>query len=242
MTDPVRTAILLAAGEGSRLRESQPCKPLCPVGGISLIEHALHGLYRAGLAEVLVVTGYAAETVEAFLAARDWPVAVRTVHNADWRSPNGVSALVGGRAIAGDSALLLMCDHLVDPEVYRRLKAAGPGPGLRLAIDRDLASELVDPLDVTCVRTEGERIAAIGKGLEPHDAYDAGVFAVGRPFLDALAALAAPSISDGVNALVASRQAEVVDCTGLDWVDVDDPAALAKAEALLGSAPWHQGR
>lgn len=239
MTEPVRTAIILAAGQGSRLREAQSYKPLCPVGGVSLLKHALTGLYHAGLAEALVVTGYAGETIEQYIDAGDWPIAARTVRNHNWQAPNGISALVAGRTMADASALLLMCDHLVDPEIYRRMKNAGAGPGLRLAIDRDLGSDLVDPLDVTCVRTEGERIAAIGKGLEPHDCYDAGVFAVGAPFFDTLAALDDPSISDGVNALVASGEAEIVDCTGLDWVDVDDAAALAKAERLLASAPWN---
>ena len=107
---------------------------------------------------------------------------VETVRTADYRQPNGVSALAAGALTGGEPVLLAMCDHLVDPALYGRIKAAGSGQGLRLGIDRRLGHPWTDPEDVTCVRTDGSKIVAIGKGLEPHDAYDTGVFAVGAPF------------------------------------------------------------
>ena len=91
----------------------------------------------------------------------------------------------------------------------------------------------VDPADVTCVATAGNRIVAIGKGLEPHDCYDSGVFAVGAGFFEALGRLAAPSISAGVQRLADAGRAEVVDVSDLGWLDVDDARALALAEAWL---------
>ena len=62
---------------------------------------------------------------------------------------------------------------------------------------------------MTCVRTEGTRIVAIGKELEPHDAYDTGVFAVGRRFFDVLADLEAPSLTEAVRVLAAEGAAHV---------------------------------
>lgn len=44
----ITTAILLAAGEGSRLRSAAPSKPLCHVGGRPLIEHAIAASPRPG--------------------------------------------------------------------------------------------------------------------------------------------------------------------------------------------------
>ncbi|MDB5698858.1 MAG: nucleotidyltransferase, partial [Alphaproteobacteria bacterium] len=84
-----------------------------------------------------------------------------------------------------------------------------------------------------CVRTEGVKIVAIGKGLEPHDAYDTGVFAVGNRFFAALRELAAPSITEGVRGLIVEDAAEIVDCSDVDWIDIDDAVALAKAETWL---------
>ena len=177
------------------------------------------------------MTGYGAEAVESHLR-RPWPLAVETVRSPDWRLPNGVSARAARERVAGGPALLAMCDHLVEPALYRRVAEAGPGPGLRLGVDRRLGHRLVDPSDVTRVATEGERIAAIGKGLEPHDAYDTGVFAIGPALFEALADATDPSLTDGVRALVATGGAQAVDCGDLFWLDVDDPAALAEAERL----------
>lgn len=227
----IDTAILLAAGEGSRLRGATPFKPLCPVAGRALIDHALHGLAAAGIARVVVVTGYGAEMVEAHLAKRFWPLAVRTVRSPDWRLPNGVSVLAARPLVDGD-ALLAMCDHLVAPALYRRMAQAGAGAGLKLGVDRRLGHRLVDPTDVTRVLTAGDRIVAIGKGLEPHDCYDTGVFAISPRLFEALAADARPSLTDGVRTLAHQGRASAVDCSDLDWIDVDDPAALAEAERL----------
>jgi 1L-myo-inositol 1-phosphate cytidylyltransferase len=50
------------------------------------------------------------------------------------------------------------------------------------------------------------------------------------PFFAALASLPAPSITDAVRLLAEAEAATVADCTGLDWIDVDDATALAHAE------------
>ena len=230
----IRTGLLLAAGEGSRLRGVSPYKPLCVVGGVPLIDRALGSMAAAGLTRAVVTLSYGAEAIRAHLAGRDWPLAVETVMT-DHRHPNGVSALAARHAVGPDGAVMAMCDHVVTPAHYRRLAEIGAQDGLSLGVDRRLGHPWVDPLDVTDVATEGDRIVAIGKGLEPYDCYDTGVFAVGEVFFAALAALASPSLTDGVRSLAAQACAHVVDCSDLDWIDVDDAAAFAHAEAWLAA-------
>ncbi len=231
----IDTAVILAAGEGSRLRSSAPYKPLCHVAGRPLIDHALHGLAAAGLKRAIVTLSYGSEAIAAHLAARTWPLVVETVA-ADHRQPNGVSVLAAAPLLDGAEAVLAMCDHLVVPKLYARLAKAGAGAGLKLGIDRRLGHPWVDPEDVTCVATDGAAIRAIGKGLEPHDAYDTGVFAIGPRLVAALAGLQSPSLTEGVRILAAAGRADVVDCSDLDWIDVDDAPALAKAEAWMAAA------
>jgi len=231
----IDTGALLAAGEGSRLRDAAASKPLCPVGGKPLIDHAIERMAAAGITRVVVVLGYRADDILAHLASRDWPVAIETVRTPDHRQPNGVSVLAAREAVTGE-ALLAMCDHLVSPALYRRMAEAGAGEGLRLGIDRRLGHDWVDPLDVTGVATAGDAIVAIGKELEPHDCYDTGVFAIGPALFEALAGLEAPSLTEGVRILAARGAAKVVDCSDLDWIDVDDPPALAKAEGWLAAS------
>jgi 1L-myo-inositol 1-phosphate cytidylyltransferase len=232
----IDTALLLAAGEGRRLRSAAPFKPLCPVAGTPLIAHAIGGLAEAGMKRVIVVLGYGAGTIETWLAGRTWPIAVETVRTEDYRKPNGSSLLAAEEAVGKGEALLAMCDHLVEPGLYRHVAAAGAGGGATLGIDRHLANDWVDRDDVTCVESAGDRIVAIGKGLAHYDCYDTGVFAIGPALFAALRTLDAPSLTEGMRILAGTGNARIIDCGALKWIDVDDAIYLAKAEAWLASS------
>ena len=230
----IDTAVLLAAGEGTRLRDMAPVKPLCPVAGRPLLDRAIAGLAEAGITRVIVVLGYERAQIERHLAEGDWPLHVETV-TTDHLLPNGVSARAASPVVGEREVLLAMCDHLVEPALYARMAAAGAGDGLRLGIDRRLDHPWIDADDVTRVRTDGDRIVALGKSMADYDAHDTGVFAVGPALFAALADLRDPSLTDGVRVLAGRGQAEVVDCSDLSWLDVDDGPALAKAEAWLAA-------
>jgi MurNAc alpha-1-phosphate uridylyltransferase len=75
MTGVPKSAMVLAAGRGTRMRpisDTVP-KPLVEVGGRTLIDHAIDRLALAGVEEVVVNVHYKAEMVAAQLAARDHP-------------------------------------------------------------------------------------------------------------------------------------------------------------------------
>lgn len=237
----ISTAILLAAGEGSRLRSAAAVKPLCEVAGRSLLAHAIEGLAKAGLARAVIVLGYGADQVADHLAARSWPIEVETVTNSDWRGPNGTSVLAAEPLVGGEEVLLAMGDHLVDPALYRVVAETGASTGARLGIDRRIDSDWVDLEDVTRVQTAGDRILAIGKGLDPYDCFDTGVFAVGPALFEALRDLESPSMTQAMRALAAKGAALTVDCGDLGWIDVDDQIALAKAERWA-VARWLAGK
>lgn len=240
----IGTAILLAAGQGSRLRSAAPIKPLCRVGGRSLLAHAVCGLAEAGLERVVVVLGYGADQIAEHIKSHSWPLPVETVRNEDYHSPNGTSLLAAEALIGAEEALLAMCDHLVEPALYRRVANAGASGGARLGVDRRIESDWVDIEDVTRVHTASGRIVAIGKGLLPYDCFDTGVFAIGPPLFAALRALKLPSITEGVRALAAAGTALSVDCSELGWIDIDDEAALEKADRWAATAVhchrWHE--
>jgi 1L-myo-inositol 1-phosphate cytidylyltransferase len=226
----ISTAILLAAGEGSRLRSVAPFKPLCEVAGRSLLAHALEGFAAAGLERAVIVLGYGADQILAHIAARPWPLAVETVRVSDYCSPNGTSVLAAEPLVRAEEALLAMCDHLVEPALYRLVAEAGASAGARLGVDRRIDSGCVDIEDVTRVQTAGDRILAIGKGLIPYDCFDTGVFAIGPALFAALDGLKAPSLTEGMRALAAQGTALTVDCGDLGWIDVDDESSLEKAD------------
>ena len=69
-----RTAMLLAAGLGTRMRPltEHTAKPLLPLGGRTLLDHALSRLAAAGVRTVVVNAHWHAARVAAHLAAH-WP-------------------------------------------------------------------------------------------------------------------------------------------------------------------------
>ena len=231
-------ALVVAAGYGTRLSAVSPSKPLTLVAGVPLIGRVLDAARAGGATGFVVVTGHEAEPVEAYLAAHH-PDA-RYVRTADWSVANGHSVLTGADAIGRAPHLLMMADHLFDPGIVAALIAAPPAP-LRLAVDRRLDNPRVDLDDVTRVLTEGEAIRAIGKHLPHYDAYDCGVFRVDGGFHDALRGVItggnAGSISAGVGQLARSGEAHTLTIGDRWWIDVDDPAALAQAEADIAATP-----
>jgi N-acetyl-alpha-D-muramate 1-phosphate uridylyltransferase len=70
-----RIAMLLAAGLGSRMQPltDRTAKPLLPLGGRALIDHALDRLAEVGVETVVVNTHWQADQVGAHLAARRHP-------------------------------------------------------------------------------------------------------------------------------------------------------------------------
>ncbi len=231
--------LILAAGSGSRLRPRAESKPLFPFLGVPLIERTIRSALAAGADDFLVVTGYGEQPLRAFLErlSRRLGVPVTTVSNPRWREAGNGASVLAAEPFLKEPFLLLMADHLFDPALARRLIEQGaPEQGLLLAVDGDRHNPLVDADDVTRVRRQGDRIEAIGKGLERYDGYDTGLFLATPALFEALRRAEAEgdtSLSGGVRRLAAEGRAKALDVSGGFWCDLDDEAALRRAEKAL---------
>ncbi|MBI5514752.1 MAG: histidinol-phosphate transaminase [Deltaproteobacteria bacterium] len=231
-------AIILAAGSGSRLaRADTPPKPLRAVSGVPLLVRILRTMLAEGLRDVVVVTGFEAERLEGELVARcPGGMSLRFVRNPSWERSNGLSVLAA-RAFLDRDCVLSMADHLVAPELLRRVLRAELAPGAcALGVDFDV-ERCFDLDDATKVRVRGTDIVAIGKDLGEYNAIDTGIFRAGPALVEALDAVAKDrgdaSLSDGVRALAARGRFHAVDVGDARWIDVDTPEAHARAEAML---------
>ena len=230
--------LIVAAGQGTRLREKGPVKPLIPLQGVSILERVLARARAAGIGEFVVVSGYRGADVRAELdrlAARD-RIALTHVINENWERANGVSVLAA-KPFLSEPFLLTMCDHLVDADILRGLMAAAVEPDtVTLAVDFNVGGSINDLEDVTRVKCSEGRIERIGKVIRDFNAIDTGVFLCTPILFEALEASQAAgddSISGAMNVLARWRKARVFDIGDRLWLDIDDPVAFGKAEALL---------
>lgn len=153
----VRAAIL-AAGRGVRMGGTKP-KTLLPIGDREpLLHYILSGLKKAGVDDLLVVTGFQPAEVQDYVG-RHWGEATY-VFNARYASwGNFHSVRVALDQSPGMDVMFVNSDVVVHPNVYARtLEAQGD---LVLAVQQRYN---LDEEDMR-VRLDGPRVRAIGKGL-----------------------------------------------------------------------------
>lgn len=110
-------AVILAAGEGTRLRPHTLDRPKClvPLRGRPLLEWQSAALAAAGIDDVLVVTGYRAEMIRS--------LGYRTVHNDAYATTNMVASLMCAAAAfdGADDVLIAYGDLVYEPRLVRAL-------------------------------------------------------------------------------------------------------------------------
>jgi CDP-L-myo-inositol myo-inositolphosphotransferase len=238
--------LIIAAGQGRRLRQRSHSKPLVPILGVPLIERVIRAAMQGGVEDFLVVSGYNGPPVRRLLDDLSQRCAVDIAHivNDDWQAANGLSVLKA-KDHCREPFLLLMADHLFDPSIVRDLtqQARGEG-GVILAVDGNTDNPLVDRKDVTWVRRDGRKIFDIGKGCRDGNALDTGIFLCTPALFGAIERSIAQhddaSLSGGMRTLAAEGKLNCFDIEGRFWLDVDDPAALRRAEDALLSEVRHK--
>lgn len=240
------TAVVLADGASTRLclspRHEHLAKPLTPVAGTPLVVRTLRTLRKQGIERAIVVTGCAADEVEAGIRQSKavGGLDVRFVRNSAWERQTGQSVLAA-RPLAGDAPFLLtMADRVYCGSIVAALRGASVrGATALLAVERQLES-VRDVDDAVRVRTDPHgRIRAIGKGLLEFDAVDTGVMLCRPAFFDVLEQERSRcgrecSLRDGVRLLARQGRAFAVDTPAHAWWhDVDTPADLRLAEASV---------
>src|SRR5512137_558576 len=107
-------AVILAAGEGKRVRpltRSRP-KAMIPVANRPIIEYVIEALLKNGIRDIVVVVGYREEEVTRFLNQLEIPIEV-VVQTKQLGTAHAL--LCAESKISGDF-LLLPADNYIDPQ------------------------------------------------------------------------------------------------------------------------------
>lgn len=237
-----RTAVVLAAGIGSRLRPLTATRPkaLVPLAGRPLVDHVLDVLAAGGIDSVVVVVGYQAARLTDYLAARR-DLRIACVENAAFASTNTLASLAAAARLVGDAFLLIDGDLVFEPAVLESIL----GDGTRLAVDR---GRTLDD-DAVKVAVGGHRITHVGKTLPSGSSAvgeSIGLARVDRETAAALFPLCARLLAGGAREayyeaafqtlIDAGARFVAADVTGLRWVEIDDHEDFRRAEALFAAA------
>src|SRR5947209_470488 len=130
-------AIILSAGQGSRLGHMVDDRPKCLIdfNGRSLLDRQLDTLEACGVHEAVVVTGFHDELVEQALAVRSGAPRVRTVFNPFYKVADNTGSLFMARAELTGDCLVWIGGSLVSPELVRR-EVANVGQGICVTLLR----------------------------------------------------------------------------------------------------------
>lgn len=162
------SAIILAAGVGSRLRPLTDDLPKCllEVGTQTILDQQVDALRQCGITDVLIVVGYRGDQIRGHLGNR-----VRYLENPRFETTNSLYSLWLARAELAHGALILNSDVLALPALFDRLLQA-PAPD---AILVELG-ERFEPEDMK-VTLHGMHVVDFGKTLPPEraQAHNVGV-------------------------------------------------------------------
>jgi 2-aminoethylphosphonate-pyruvate transaminase len=234
---PPRAAVILAAGEGTRLRAVHHGTPkgLLEIGGETLVGRSLRLLRSRGIGRVMLVAGYRAECFAPLAQLHPW---LSVVTNPAYAAGGSLDSLaVGLRVLEGEDELLVLeGDLYYEPRALDLLLASPPG-------NVGVATDATGAGDEVWVDAPGGRLRALSKdpsALRRVDGEMVGLWRLDADAARALASLAGntPAGSRGYETEGLAEIADEVEIRmhrepGLLWGEVDDPAHLARVRDRL---------
>lgn len=239
-------AVLLCAGEGTRLRPLTFCRPkhLLPVAGRAVLDHVLCALADAGVDEAIFVVSPIERALQAFVGdGSRWGMTAQFCVQPE---PLGLAhALACARAQIGDDERFVM--YLGDD-----LLGDGVTDFAHGFMDSDAAASLIvksveDPRAFGVVVVEDGVVTHLVEKPKkpPSDLAIVGVYGFGPEIWEAVDAIEPSArgeleITDAIDHLVRARRRVEYHVTGGFWADAGSPAALLAANHFFLGTGEHR--
>ena len=243
-------AIILSAGQGSRLGHLTDDRPKCLIefGGRSLLDRQLDTLAASGVGRAVVVTGFRDDLVERALAKRSGGPEVRTVFNPFYKVADNLGSLFMASDELGGDCLVWNGDTLVSESLMARV-VANKRPGICVTIDR---KDSYDADDMKVVVADDGRLKAIAKRIPKGQVNGESIGLLA--FRDGGAERFRQAIerdirtSEGttiwylrvIHHLAETSEVWTLDIDGEQWGEIDFPEDIERAQALV--AGWDAAR
>jgi len=239
-------AIILSAGQGSRLGHLTDDRPKCLIdfNGRTLLDRQLDTLAANNIEEAVVVTGFHDDLVDKAIAPRTGGPRVRTIFNPFYKVADNTGSLYMAREELNGDCLVWNGDTLVSKPLMSKV-VGNKQQGICVTIDR---KDSYDSDDMKVVE-DGGKLKAIGKRIsEGVNAESIGLLAFrsggAERFREAIEQ--AMRTSEGttiwylrvINHIAQNSDVFTLDIQGEEWGEVDFPEDVASAQAL--TAAWDQ--
>ena len=235
-------AIILSAGQGRRLMPltSNMAKCSLTLHGISILEWQLSQIAQCDIDEVIVVTGFAFERVDAIVDSIDF-IKVRTLHNPMYAHTDNLGTCWEARFEMEEPFVLMNGDTLFEAAVLQRLLNSDKSYPVTLATD----SKPHFDLDDMKIIADGDRLLKVSKQLDISIVNgesiglmvfnETGVKAFTEKIeemMDQSNALKLWYLS-AIDQLASDGLAGICPINGLSWCEVDDAADFAAAANVV---------
>jgi choline kinase len=242
-------AIILSAGQGSRLGHLVDDRPKCLIdfGGRTLLDRQLDTLEANGVGEAVVVTGFHDELVNEAIARRSSGPSVRTVYNPFYKVADNLGSLFMARNELAGHCLVWNGDTLVSDALMRRVVENGR-QGICVTIDRKPS---YDDDDMKVVVGDDGRLRGIGKRISKGvNGESIGLLAFrgggAEQFREAIERdIRTPEGTTiwylrVIHHIAESSEVWTLDIKGEEWGEVDFPQDVESARKLV--AGWDAAR
>ena len=148
----ITTALLLAAGTGSRLRPLTLDAPKCltEVGGESILGRLVDNLRLQGIKRLVVVTGYLDNCIHEFLEINASDFQIDYVFNPIYRTTNNIYSLWLARKAIAEPFVMIESDLVFEESMLERM----------LVPDRIAISNILPWMNGTVVELDSEKSVA----------------------------------------------------------------------------------
>ncbi len=222
----MKQAVILAAGEGNRLRPFTASKPkvMLSIAGKPILHHVVEALAQNGIRNIVLVVGYQKEQVFNYMGSGE-QFGVEIDYVTQERRLGTAHALAQAEEVAEDEFLVLSGDKLIEAGTIARFVTAKPEAVLVKRVD--------NPGRYGVVTIEDEMVRSIIE--QPGEVADSivstRIYALSREIFSSIEA--GLNISDALNSLIARGKRLYVRETGGPWLDVVYPWDILGLNALV---------
>jgi choline kinase len=243
----IQTAVILAAGMGTRLQGEIADHPkgFLRLGSRPIIEESINALSRAGIEDIVIVTGHCAAHYEALSAAQGGRV--RTVHNPAYAASGSMYSLYCARDVIDSAFLLLESDLIYEPRALSELLGHPAEDAILLSGPTGAGDEVYVATDDGILRAMSKDAdALVGKMGDPGGSKVSGelvgISKISAELFAIMLRIAAEAFDKSLffdyetDCLVAAGRERPIACPvvpDLVWSEIDDPTHLQRAREVV---------